>query len=111
MSRCKHCGTEHGMACGTGDCGCEDTFDVGCDFEDSIQDAKEREELEKYWEAYSNQPKKKVEITLEGPGIDGLKNAETCLWMAGFPHSLHDGKTSGTYTDVELGISITWKLI
>jgi len=27
--RCPHCGTPEGFAMGTGDCGCETTFEVG----------------------------------------------------------------------------------
>jgi len=27
--RCPHCGTKAGFAMGTGDCGCETTFEVG----------------------------------------------------------------------------------
>lgn len=29
LARCRHCGTLAGMAFGTGDCGCEDDYDVG----------------------------------------------------------------------------------
>ena len=108
MSRCKHCGTEHGMAWGTGDCGCEDSFDVGDGrFGDDSDSNNER--AEEWWNRYSSQPTKKVVIELEGPGLEGLRSAENMLFMANYPPC--DNATSGTYTDPELLVSISWRFV
>ena len=107
MSRCKHCGTEHGMAWGTGDCGCEDSFDVGAgDFGDGTSQIRSDE----WWTNYSSQPMKRVIIALEGPGLEGLRTAENMLFVAGYPPT-DPTITSGSYTDKELMISIRWKMV
>ena len=106
MTRCKHCGTEHGMAWGTGDCGCEDSFDVG---PGEFGNGEGQIGAEEWWANYSSQPMKRVIIELTGPGLEGLRSAENMLFMANYPPC--DNATSGSYTDPELLVSISWRFV
>ncbi len=107
MTKCKYCGDEHGMSWGTGDCGCQEEFDVGMG---DLGDGSDQNRAEEWWKNYSSRPIKKVEITLEGPGNEGLSTAESMLFMAGYPPT-DPSVTSGSYTDLELMVSIRWRMM
>jgi hypothetical protein len=50
----------------------------------------------------------KAVIELEGPGVDGLHDAQNFLLTAGWPP--YDGRTSGQYADAVLGVSCKWRI-
>jgi hypothetical protein len=53
-------------------------------------------------------PRLKAVIELEGPGLDGLYDAQNFLLTAGWPP--YDGRTSGQYSDALLGVSCKWRV-
>lgn len=104
---CPHCGIEYGMAPGTGDCGCEEDFDVGFPLP-TVEETIAAAEATNRWAAnYFGQPRKKVVIEMEGPGLDGLHTAMSFLELSGY---LTNGEQSGSFEDDILQVKGTWKI-
>jgi hypothetical protein len=53
-------------------------------------------------------PRLKAVIELEGPGLDGLYDAQNFLLTAGWPP--YDGRTSGRYTCPDLNVTCRWRI-
>lgn len=105
---CPHCGIEYGMAFGTGDCGCEEDFDVGMGMPTAAGAAASAQATESWSKAYFGAKPLKVQIELEGPGKMGLSAAMNFLELSNY---LEEGETEGTFQDTQLQVRGSWKLI
>lgn len=107
MSRCPRCGAEHGMAWGTGDCGCEPDFDIGMNLSDVTPEEIEasRRRTERNHERLMKAPIRRAVIVIEGPDIDGLTSALTMLELKGFPES-----SEGRFEDKILRVKGVWRI-
>lgn len=54
-------------------------------------------------------PRMRVQIELEGPGVEGLKTAESMLMLADYPPRF--GELCGSYEDPVLKVQCSWRFI
>jgi hypothetical protein len=83
-------------------------FDIGWTPAPPEQHARRVAETDAWWAQRQAKPRLKAIIELEGPGVEGLTDAENMLMMADWPPER--GVTSGEYTCPDLNVTCRWRV-